>query len=131
MSAEHITAALLHAAPIVAIVDDRVALVELPQDVGYPAIVYNIVSDVPQPALCEPSASYIARVQVNPHAATVAGVLALHALIHQAMASYARRIVAGHALNSCAFSGRGPWSKDDVTGMFTRAADFRLLYTIQ
>jgi len=104
------------------------ALVELPQGTEYPAVVYSVVSDVPMESLCGPATAFSARVQVNPLAASMTAINALHAAIKTAMESDVKRVVAGKAVRFCRLTGYGPTSKDEYTGMWTKPADYQILY---
>ena len=104
------------------------ALVELPQGTDYPAVVYSVVSNVPEETLCGPATAFSSRVQVNPLAASMTAVNALHAAIKTAMESDATRSVVGKAVRYCRLTGYGPTSKDEYTGMWTKPADYQILY---
>lgn len=128
MSAEAITDALLRAAqPITDAVGNRIALEQLPQGSEYPAIAYRIVSDIGIQYLSEKVSESIARVQVNPLAADPGALVALHATVRVAMEG-SNAAIAGHRILSCRFEAFGPHSKDGFTGMWTKPADYILIY---
>lgn len=106
----------------------KLALVELPQGTTYPAVVYSIVSNVPEETLCGPALAFSARVQINPLAASMAAVNALHSAIKTAMESDTTRTVSSKAVRYCRLTGYGPTSKDEFTGMWTKPADYQILY---
>jgi|GEM_PF-2677342 len=141
MYAEDIIAQVLQDPRLVAATAGRIAFVQLPQDTDYPAIVYNVVSDNPMRRLCSPSVTYTARIQINPFATTVRGVLDLHTLVRTVLESYTPVNVgrsteswsdyyfAGFSrIGACVYEGMGPTSKDELTGTWTKSADYMLLY---
>lgn len=141
MYAEEIIAAVLKDPRIEQATCGRIALVQLPQDSGYPAIAYVAISDNPLPRMCAPGVAYKARIQINPLAATVRAMLDLHTLVRQVLESYtakdlaqntenwADNYFAGHSkLLACVYEGAGPTSKDDLTGVWTKPFDYMLLY---
>jgi len=141
MYAEEIIAAVLKDPRLVAATDGRIALVQLPQDVGYPGIVYSVISDNPLPRMCAPGKAYRARIQINPLANTVRTMLDLHTLVRSVLESYtpvrpprdtdswSEYYFAGFSrIGACVYEGMGPTSKDDYTGAWTKPADYMLLY---
>lgn len=128
MSAEVIADALLRAwSPVTAIVAERIALNELPQGTTYPAIAYQVVSDIGVQYLNEKVSESFARVQVNPLAADPGALLALHAAVRGAMEG-SNKSIAGFRILSCRFEAFGPPDKDELTGMWTKPADYILIY---
>lgn len=128
MNTESIVDALLRVFAITAVVGQRIALVQLPQGSSYPAIVYAPIMDDELGQLCGPSGAFKARVQINPLAPSMVTVNAIHALIREAMQSDQTRSVAGKSLRYCRLAGFGPVSKDDFSGMWTKPADYMLMY---
>ncbi|MGQ3001293.1 MAG: tail completion protein gp17 [Hydrogenophaga sp.] len=128
MSAETITDALLKAAaPVVSAVDERIALEVLPQGSDYPAIAYQIVSDIGVQYLNEKVSESVARVQINPLAKDPGALLVLHAAVRGAMEG-SHKTIAGFRILSCRFEAFGPPSKDSLTGVWTKPADYILIY---
>lgn len=128
MNPEPIMDALLRVPAVTAVVGSHIAMDQLPQGAGYPAVVYRTISHQGVPRLCAPSAAYTSRVQVNPLAASMGQVISLHALVRAAVEGFAQRTVAGRRLVSARFEGLGPASKDDFTGMWTQPADYILTH---
>lgn len=128
MYAEDLIAQLLQAPALVQATQGRIGLVQLPQDSGYPAIAYSAPSDNPLPRICKPGQAYKARIQINPLAVTVRAMLDLHHLVRQTLESYTPHAVGDLHLVACVFEGMGPTSKDDLTGAWTKPADYMLLY---
>lgn len=130
MNPELIVAALLNVAGINALVGTRKALGQLPQNTAYPALVYQIVSGVPQPHLNysgEPQMAQ-ARIQINPLALTVGEVKAIHAAVRASMDFKLQQIVAGKRVVSCRLDNIGPADRDNEAGVWTQSADYLLMY---
>ena len=123
---ESIVQTLLSVPAVQAVVGERIALQQLPQGSEYPALVHQVVSSVPMQRLCDASPSYISRVQINPLAASMTDVNALHLLVAAALQSDALRTVGAARVVSCRLQGYGPASRDDFTGMWTKPADYIL-----
>jgi hypothetical protein len=119
---------LLSVPAVQAVVGGRIALEQLPQGGAYPALVYRVVSTVPVHRLCAPQFSSISRVQVNPVAADMATVNALHALACAALQADVGRTVGATRVVACRLEGYGPATKDDFTGMWTKPADYMLIH---
>lgn len=128
MYAEDLIAQLLQAPALVQATDGRIGLVQLPQDSGYPAIAYSVISDNPLPRMCKPGQAYKARIQINPLAVTVRAMLDLHTQVRAVLESYTPHAVGTLQLVACVFEGMGPTSKDDLTGTWTKPADYMLFY---
>ena len=128
MNVEQMVDALLRVHPITSVVQDNVALDQLPQGAGYPAVVYRAVSTIAVPGLCGPAQTYTSRVQVNPLAGSMGQVMTLQALARAAIEGFAVRTVAGRRLISARFEGLGPASKDEFTGVWTQPADYILMH---
>lgn len=141
MYAEDIIAAVLKDPRLATATGGRIALVQLPQDSGYPGIVYSAISDNPLPRMCKPGVTYKARIQINPLATTVRAMLDLHDLVRQVLESYTPKdatrsteswsdyYFAGFSkILACVYEGAGPTSKDDYTGAWTKPFDYMLLY---
>lgn len=128
MNAEPIADALLRVPGVTAVVAQRIALEQLPQGSEYPALVYRSISTAPVENLCTASAAHVSRLQINPMAATMAEVNALHILVRAALESDASRTAAGQRVMSCRFAGFGPVSRDEFTGVWTKSADYTLMH---
>lgn len=127
MHTEDIIATLLQHESIVQATGGRIALVQSPQDSGYPALVYQVISATPLDRLCAPGTAWRARVQINPLAFTVREVIDLQNAVRAVLECYTPRTVDGCTVASCVFMGYGPTSKDDLTGAWTKPADYMLL----
>lgn len=129
MQPELVAAALLSQAGISAIVGTRIALAQLPQNTAFPALAYTIISAVPKPTLSAAGSQMaMARIQVNPLAATVAGVKEIHAAIRTALDFKHQQTFAGKLVVSCRFDNLGPMDKDNDAGVWTQPADYMLYY---
>lgn len=130
MNPELIVAALLNVAGVNALVGNRKALGQLPQNTAYPAVVYQVVSGVPQPILSfsgQPQMAQ-ARIQINPLATTIGEIKAIHAAIRAAMDFKLQQIVAGKRVVSCRLDSIGPADRDNDAGIWTQSADYLLMY---
>lgn len=130
MNAELIVAAFLSHASITALVGSRKALAQLPQNSTFPALVYQVVTATPQPHLNyagEPQMAQ-ARIQINPLAATMGEVKAIHAAVRAQMDFKQQVTVAGKRVVSCRLDTCGPADKDIESGLWTQSTDYLLLY---
>jgi 3-hydroxymyristoyl/3-hydroxydecanoyl-(acyl carrier protein) dehydratase len=130
MNAEIIIAALLNHASITALVGNRRALLQLPQNTSYPALVYNIVDGVPQPNVAYQHGAQRAfvRFQINPLAQTVAEIKAIHTAIRNVLDFKHQQTVAGKLVVSCRFDNMQPMEKDLDANIWTQSADYILTY---
>lgn len=130
MNAEIIVATLLSNASITALVGARRALVQLPQNTAYPALVYNLIDSVPQPNVAYQYGAQraSARIQINPLAQTVAEIKAIHTAIRAVLDFKHQQIVAGKKVISCRFDMMQPMDKDLDANIWTQAADYILDY---
>jgi hypothetical protein len=126
MNAEAIVAALLSAPGVVALVGTRRALRQLPQGTAMPALVYQVVTANPTPELNIETRLARSRVQINPLAATVAEVKAIHAAVRATMDFLHAQTVAGKAVVSCRLDLVGLMDKDNEAGVWTQPADYLL-----
>lgn len=129
MSAEAITATLLTDASITALVGDRVALGQLPTNTIYPAIVYQIITVTPRPALSAQQSAQLehARIQINPIAATLDQVMQMHAAVRTLFDFRHQATIAGKTVVSLRRAGgSAPYDKDDDMGLWTQPADYML-----
>lgn len=130
MNDTDLPAALLHHNAITTLVGDRIALAELPQGQPLPALVYSIITSRSTPYLGawnEPAQGFM-RLQLNPLAPGTPEVDAIHAAIESALAWRRGEDVAGHWLILVEPGPYGPWSKDDLTGAWTRPRDYLIKF---
>lgn len=130
MSAETLIAAWLTDSTITALVGTRVALHELPQGTTYPNLVYHVISTVPDPIVAYQSAPQRAwsRVQINPQAATLAEVMAIHDALRTLMDFKHTVTVGGKTVISSRVDNYGPVSKDAETLVWTKPVDFKIYH---
>lgn len=132
MYAESALHALLSAnAPLAALVGDRIYPHALPEGCVLPALVVELVSDVPQPTL-DATAGYglsQARMQVTGLAATYPGLKDLLAAVVSAC-NYQRGVLAGVRVNSIARALTGPDMADDDRTVFHQSIDFLVTYQV-
>lgn len=121
MSDTRIAEALLGHPDIVAMVG-AAALAELPEGRSAPALVYQAFT-TPSHYLDGDSLGLL-RLQVNPLHETAPGVEAIHAAIEAALAWRADEEVAGHHIKLIEPDVYSGWSKDEFTGLWTRARDY-------
>lgn len=129
MSAELIVASMLNVAGVTNLVGTKRALAQLPANTKPPALVYQIVSQMPEPHLriTEPQMART-RIQINPLALTIAEVKSIHAAVRTAMDFKHRQTIASKVVISCRSDMLGPIEKDDETGIWTQPQDFILLF---
>ena len=130
MSAELLIPAMLNHASITALIGTRLALHRLPQNTVMPACVYNVISDNPDPYINYQSGQQItkARVQINALALTVASVVSIHAAIRNLLDYKHNLTYSGIKVMSSRVDFKGPYEKDDETGIWTRPIDYILQY---
>jgi hypothetical protein len=129
MSAELIVASMLNVAGVTSLVGSKRALSQLPANTKPPALVYQIVSQMPEPHLRLTEAQMArARVQINPLALTIAEVKSIHAAVRTAMDFKHQQTIASKVVISCRADMLGPIEKDDETGIWTQPQDFILLF---
>lgn len=130
MNPEIIIATLLGDSSITALVGNRRALLQLPQNSAYPAIVYNVVDGVPQPNVAYQNGPQRAfsRIQINPLAQTVAEIKSIHAAVRNVLDFKHQQTVAGKLVVSCRFDSLQPMDKDLDANIWTQAADYILTY---
>ena len=129
MQIELVVNELLNAEVVTAIVGDKRALARLPHETKMPAIVYNVVSDVPNVMVdySKPTL-YKARVQINPLALTIAEVKQIQDAIHEAM-NFKQNIHVGEALLVwCRLDLISEMDKSDETNVWTQSVDYLIDY---
>jgi len=132
MTPELIIKSLINVASVTALVGDRMACESLPQNSSYPAVVYSVISDVPQYTLnVKGDAQYSrARIQINPIAATIPEVKAVHAAILAEINWTINKDTGENRILSCWLDSTGSISRDDELGLWTQSADYMLLYSL-
>jgi len=130
MNAEIIVASLLNVTGITALVGNRRALGQLPQNTAMPALVYNIIDGVPQPNVAYQIGKQreFARIQINPLALTIPDVKSIHAAVRAALDFTHQKTVAGKLIISCRFDTMREISRDIDSGIWTQPADYILQY---
>ena len=130
MSAELLIPAMLDHATITALIGNRLALQRLPQNSAMPACVYNVISDNPDPNIDYQSGPQLtkARVQINPLALTVGSIVSIHAAIRSLLDFKHNTTYSGIKVLSSRVDFKGPYEKDDETGIWTRPVDYILQY---
>jgi hypothetical protein len=130
MNAEIIIASLLNQTAITAIVGNRRALGQLPQNTAMPALVYNIIDGI-----AEPNVAYnvgaqraFARIQINPLALTIPDVKSIHAAVRSAIDFTHQQTVAGKLVISCRFDNINEMTRDIDSGIWTQSVDYILRY---
>lgn len=127
MNPELIIAAMLNQAGITALVGNRRALGQLPQNSQFPAIVYQVIDGQPQPGLnYSVDDLAMARIQINPLAVTLAEVKNIHAAVRTGLDFKHHQTFAGKLVMSCRFDQLGPIDRDEEMGIWTQPADYML-----
>lgn len=129
MNVEAIVAALLNNAAITALVGNRRALTQLPQNTPMPALVYSVVDIIPQPDLAADGSQLArARVQINPLAGTVAEVKQIAAAVRSVMDFKHYIVAAGKTVVSSRIAIVDSMDKDNESGIWTQATDYIIMY---
>ena len=130
MNAELIIASLLSDASIIALVGNRRALYQLPQNTSYPALVYNLIDGIPQPNVAYQNGPQRAqaRIQINPLALTVGEIKSIHSAIRNVLDFKHQQTIAGKLVVSCRFDSMQPMEKDLDANIWTQSADYILSY---
>lgn len=127
MSAFSIAASLLNASVVTAVVGPRRALSQLPQNTTMPAIVYQIVSTVPDATIggtaTDGAQLLISRVQVTALATTVQGVADLLAAVMLAL-NFRSGTIGGHSVASVVRDVATPIGRDVEAGVWCGSQDF-------
>jgi hypothetical protein len=130
MNTEIVFAALLNKAAITALVGNRRAVGQLPQNTEMPALVFSVIDGMAEPKLAYqngPQVAY-ARVQINPLALTIAEVKSIHSAIRTEIDFTHQQTVAGKKIISCRFETIRELSRDIESGIWTQPADYILRY---
>lgn len=130
MSAELIVAELLKDASITALIGTRNALVQLPKNTSYPALVYTVIETTPDPVLAYQTTDQMARarIQFNPLAKDIATVKQILAALRTLLDFKHNDTVLGHLIVSCRLDNIGPVDRDNDIGVWTQPADYMLMY---
>jgi len=135
MSAELIISNMLNVTNITNIVGHRRALGQLPQNTAMPAIVYNIISNNP-----EPNVAYqfnkqrtTARIQINPLALSIGEIISINEAVRSALDFKHQQTIAGHLVVSCRLDNTQNIEKDigdtdTDLGIWTQSSDYILTY---
>ena len=130
MNAEIIMAALLNVTGVTALVGNRRAVGQLPQNAGFPAIVYSLISNTPNPNVAYQIGAQRARArfQINPLALTLPEIKSIHAAVRTALDFKHQATVAGKLVVSCRLVSMGIAERDNDAGVWTQPADYMLEY---
>lgn len=128
MNPELIIANWLTDASITALVGTRKALIQLPANSTFPALVYNIVDAIPQPFVAANRERELAqaRIQFNPLAKTMAEIIAIKDALRALLDFKHQVTIAGKLVVSMRVIDVGPMEKDNDSGLFTQRIDYRL-----
>lgn len=121
-------AALLQHPAITALVGNRVGLAQLKQGWNPPAVVYQVISGNDRPYLeaWQGPGQRLVRMQVNPLAASVDAVDAIHAAVRTSVQAKRGQLVDGYRLIHIEDGGGDQYDKDPTSSTWTRAADYLL-----
>ncbi len=113
---------LLADGPVAALVVARVYPLKLPQSPTYPALTYEIISDIPHRALAGDSDLERVRVRIHCWAATYTGAIDLAAKVRTAVADFSG-LMGTATVRSVKFES---WNDifEDVPEVYRRVADF-------
>lgn len=130
MSIETIVAAWLADSTITALVGDRRALSQLPQNSTFPALVYQVIDMTPQPIVAYQTTAQRARarVQINPLAGTIAEVQAIHTALRALLDFKHHVVIAGKTIVTSRLELLGPTDKDNDAGVWTQPADYTITW---
>lgn len=130
MNPELIVAAMLNTAGINALVGNRKAMGQLPQNTTFPAIVYTIVDASPQPHLNYSSERQMsrARIQVNVIAKSIAEIKAIFDAVRAAMDFKHQQVFASKTVISSRLELLSPVEKDNDIGVFMQPVDYILMW---
>lgn len=129
MSAELITAELLNVAGVTALVGTRRAFAQLPPNSTMPALVYDVIGDVPILPINASAGPQLmrSRVQVTALALTLAECAQIQTAVLAAMnlksATYAGKVVSGTVEDIA-----GPRTRDNELGVWESPKDFIIIW---
>lgn len=130
MNAEIVVATMLSASSITNLVGNRKALSQLPQNTTFPALVYQVINNTPDPMLDYANSPQLARsrVQFNPLAATIGELKSIHSALRTVFDFQHNIVVGGVTVMSCRLDFMGVVEKDNDAGIWTQPADYLLTY---
>jgi hypothetical protein len=130
MNPELIVAAMLNTTAINALVGNRRAMAQLPQNSAFPAIVYTIVDSSAQPNLNYSGGRQMARarIQINPIAKSIGDVKTILDAVRAAMDFKLQQVYATKTVISSRLELLGPIEKDDDLGVWTQPVDYMLMW---
>ncbi len=113
---------LLADGPVAALVDDRIDPIKLPQSPTYPAITYEIISDIPHRSLDGDSDLERVRVRLHCWAATYTGAIDLAGKVRNSVADFSGTM-GSTKVPSVKFE---TWNDlfEDVPEVYRRVVDF-------
>ncbi len=119
---------MLNTPAVVALVGTRRALVQLPPNSPMPALVYTVIDSKPTPNVAYQMGEQraLARIQINPLAATIGEVKAIHDAVRSVLDFKHQTIVVGQKVISCRLDLMGPVDKDSDAGVWTQPYDYLL-----
>jgi hypothetical protein len=130
MNPELIVASMLNVAGVTALVGNRRAMGQLPQNTAFPALVYTIVDATPTPHLNFSTERQMARarIQINPIAKSIAEVKSILDAVRAAMDFKLQQVYATKTVISSRMELLGPIEKDDDLGVWTQSVDYMLMW---
>ena len=128
MNPEFIIGTWLTDASISALVGDRVAAGQLPQNTTYPAIVYNTVDAFPEPNVAGPNDTQLAqaRIQFNPITVNKSGLKQISTALRTLLDFKHQVTIGGKLVISMRLIDIGPLERDLDAGLWTQPIDYRL-----
>ena len=129
MQVELLISKMLHVPVVQDIVSDRIALARLPHNSAYPAIVYNVVNDVPHPMVNYQGATlHKSRIQINPLSHNIGEIKKILEAVNQSL-NFVQNVFVGESLvvwSRCDLVG--PMDKEDESGIWTQSVDYNIDY---
>lgn len=118
---------LIADAPVTALVVARIYPIKLPQNPTYPALTYEIISDIPHRALAGDSDLERARARIHCWAATYSGAIDLAGKVRTSVADFSG-LMGTTTVRSVKFE---TWNDifEDVPEVYRRVADFMIAHT--
>ena len=118
---------LIADAPVTALVVARIYPLKLPQNPTYPALTYEIISDIHSRGLAGDNAREVVRVRIHCWAETYTGAIDLATKVKTAVADFSG-LMGTTKVSSVKFE---TWNDifEDVPEVYRRAADFMIAHT--
>ena len=128
MNPEEIIATWISDSTITNIVGANRALVQLPANATFPALVYNVVDAIPAPNVAAQGERELAqaRIQFNPIADSIGGVKQILDALRSLLDFQHYETIAGKTVVSMRILDLGPMEKDNDSGLFSQRIDYRL-----